>query len=182
MSKTNYIMDALLFCLFVIMVFQEATGTFVHVFVGISLTGAVITHLILHRKWISAVFAPARKPLPSRTQLHYVLNLFLACSFSLTVISGLFNLGNVGKTFRAAQPDSSVSFVEENRPGNNSRSGRGLLEGRRHSHAALIWHVLHHVGVAFTFLGLCIHLALHWKWIKNAPRQFFSKPAQPSRT
>jgi hypothetical membrane protein len=125
--------DVLLLAMLLLLFSPRMTGLSIHEWLGISLGGVLIIHLLLSWTWISlttrrVVSAPNR-----RTRVNYVLNCLLFILIIVEVTSG-FEISQV------SLPSLGIHTIDD-------RS----------------WRALHNQTLNWTMLVLGFHLAMNWR-------------------
>jgi hypothetical protein len=124
----------------------------VHDWAGVAVLAGLLAHIVLHWEWVVWVVSRITRRLPRKIRTNFGLDAILGIIFLGVAISGL------------------ISWLAP---------GGGYQGGRNPAYNALVlglardgWNDLHlWTGVAMISLAL-LHLALHWKWILCAARNF----------
>lgn len=150
MSATarNLIVDLAIVIGFLVSLQPHFTGMTIHEWLGVSLAGAFLLHILLHWRWLYAAAGRffsklvRQSRLPSQSRINFILNLALLITFTIITLSGIL-------------------ISEEVLP----------FLGLQGSHN-MTWKWLHitSADVAIWIVGL--HIALHWKWVLNATRKY----------
>jgi hypothetical protein len=106
----------------------------------------IITHLLLHWKWIVNVVRRFFSKLPGQVRINALLNSLLFIAMTLIIFSGIMISKVVLSTF-----------------------------GLSGSHDA-IWRWLHTSATNFALIIVALHVALHWKWIVNTIKRYIWQP------
>ncbi len=146
LTKINLVFDSLIFIMILTSLDPWTTGQVIHEWMGVALMAAVITHLLLHWKWISQVIPRFFRRLGGNTRLKIIVNLLFFVNITVVIFSGL-----------------TISLVAM--PTLGIHIGRGLYLRRLHTLATNL--------IVFT-VGL--HAAIHWKWILDAIKRYIVKP------
>ena len=132
-----------------------ATGQAIHEWLGIAFGVGIVTHLLLHWKWIVNVLRRFFSKLPGQVRINSLLNSLLFIDVTLIIFSGLMICKVVLSTF-----------------------------GLSGSHAA-IWRWLHTFSSSAALIIVGMHIALHWKWIVSTIKRYTWQPLvgrrQPSQ-
>jgi hypothetical protein len=144
--KTNLLVDIAIFTAFLVALDPRTTGIAIHEWLSIALIAAVITHLLLHWKWIAQVTRRLLKRLPGQSRLNYVVNILFFVDVTLAIFSGLM-------------------ISEEALP----------LLGI-HIQRDFFWRTLHTLTADWALFILGLHVALHWKWIVSAIKRYVLQP------
>lgn len=150
--KTNLLVDASIFSAFLIAMDPRSSGISVHEWLGIAFGAAIITHLLLHWRWIIAttrrLFSPATRP----ARLSYVLNTLLFIDITLVVFSGLM-------ISQVALPSLGITLG-----------------------SSFLWRGLHSLTANLSLVLISSHVALHWRWVVGTIKRYVFKPLLPKRT
>jgi hypothetical protein len=146
LTNINLLFDIVIFTAFLLALDPRATGLTIHEWLGIALVAAIITHLLLHWKWIAQIVARFFRKLGGPTRLNAIINLLFFVDFTIVIFSGL-------TISRTALPSLGIHF------------GRDLYLRRLHTIST---------NLAVFLLGL--HAAVHWKWVLNAIKRYVVKP------
>lgn len=144
--KINYLYDLLILIVFLVLFDPHVTGVAIHEWLGIAFGAALITHLLLHWKWLVASTRRFLGRLPRATRLNYVLNALLFVAMTVLIFSGLM------------MSESALPAL-----------GIQLPEGRT-------WHQLHALSSDWALIILGFHVALHWKWILTTTKRYVISP------
>ena len=145
-TKTKLILDLTMFGAFLAVANPHLTGNTIHEWLGVSLAGAVITHLLLNRKWIVDVTKTFFKKLWHKSRLNFVANMLFFIAMTGTFFSGLLISKDVMSTL-GIQPSVGGS-----------------------------WKMLHTLMSDASVMILGVHVALHWKWIVNSIGRYIVSP------
>jgi hypothetical protein len=85
--KVKIIFDVILLVLFAVMCNTEITGTLTHEVLGLVYAALIIVHLILNRKWVSALFNGKLRG--KRMLASTVINALLLIDFSVILVTGI---------------------------------------------------------------------------------------------
>lgn len=142
----DLIVDGTIFVGFLLVTDPHATGQTVHEWLGLAFGAGIITHLLLHWKWIVNVARRFFRRLPGQVRINSGLNGLLFVSMTLIIFSGLMISKVVLRPF-----------------------------GLGDSHAA-IWRWLHTTATEVVVIIVGLHVALHWKWIMNTIKRYAWRP------
>ena len=145
-TKTNLLVDILIFAAFLVAGAPHFTGMAIHEWLGIAFGAAIVTHLLLHWQWLVEVTKRFFRPMPWGTRVNYILNSLLFVTVTLIIFSGLL-------------------MSEEALP----LLGITLAGGRA-------WHGIHKLAADAALILVGLHVALHWKWIVNAFKRYAIQP------
>jgi hypothetical protein len=133
--------------------FERHTWSDLHLVTGVVMIAAVIVHVVIHWRWVKMM---ARRMVAGLTtgsvsmsraaRWNLVLDAVVALAFVVCALSGLYFL-----------------FV----PGGHGTTASGLLFSR------VTWDLIHTWSGVVLILAAAIHLAIHWRWIKNVTLRFF---------
>ncbi len=118
------------------------TGMTIHEWLGISLGGAFLLHILLHWRWLYATTSRFFKKLARQSRINFVLNLALLIDFTIITLSGIL-------------------ISEEVLP----------LLGLAGSQD-MAWKSLHTISADLAVWIVGLHIALHWKWVLSATRKY----------
>ncbi len=125
------------------------TGGTIHEWLGISLGGVVIVHLLLNWNWIVGITTRIFTSKSKGQRFKYILNWSLFASGIMIVLSGLM----ISKTV--------VPFFGLTLPQNMS------------------WKELHELSTNITMILMGLHMAVHWSWITNMVKHLFVPRSAP---
>jgi len=114
---------------------MHLTGKTIHEWLAVPFSAAIITHLLLHWKWIVKVGSEFFKKLFHQSRLNFVVNTLFFITMTGSFVSGLMISQSVLSTL-GIQLDVS-------------RSWRGIHSFMSNASLAM----------------LALHVALHWKWV-----------------
>jgi len=135
MNRTNLWIDIGVFIAFLISSAPHLTGNLIHEWLGVALAAALITHILLHWKWITTTGLKFFRNLWHVSRLQFVVDLSIFVAFTLLFASGLAMSKNVMSTL-----------------------GIQLAGG----HA---WKFIHSTASNIAVILTAVHLALNWNWI-----------------
>ena len=142
----NLLVDGAIFAGFLLATDPHATGQTIHEWLGIALGVGIITHLLLHWKWIVNVVRRFFGKLPGQVRINSILNSLLFIAMTLIIFSGIMISKVVLSTF-----------------------------GLSGSHDA-IWRWLHTSATNAALIIVGLHIALHWKWIASTIKRHVWQP------
>ena len=142
----NLLVDAAIFGGFLLATDPHATGQTIHEWLGIAFGMGIITHLLLHWKWIVNVVRRFFSKLPGQVRINALLNSLLFIAMTLIIFSGIMISKVVLNTF-----------------------------GLAGSHDA-VWRWLHTSATNATLIIVGLHVALHWKWIVSTIKRHAWQP------
>jgi cytochrome b len=142
----NLLVDAVIFTGFLLATDPHATGQTIHEWLGIAFGVGIITHLLLHWKWIVSVVKRFFSKLPGQVRVNSILNSLLFIAMTLIIFSGIMISKVVLSTFG--------------------------LEGQHDG----IWRVVHTTATNVALIIVALHVALHWKWIVNTIKRYTWQP------
>ncbi len=138
----NLIVDLSIVTGFLVSLQPHFTGMTIHEWLGVSLAGAFLFHILLHWRWLYATTSRFFSKLARQSRINFILNLTLLITFTLIILSGILISEEV------------LPFLG--------------LEGS-HDHA---WESLHKTSADLAIWIVGLHIALHWKWVLNAARKY----------
>ncbi len=142
----NLLVDGAIFAGFLLATDPHATGQTIHEWLGLAFGAGIITHLLLHWKWIVNVVRRFFSKLPGQVRINSILNSLLFIAMTLIIFSGIMISKVVLSTF-----------------------------GLSGSHDA-IWRWLHTSATNVTLIIVGLHVALHWKWIVSTIKRYAWQP------
>lgn len=145
-TKTNLLVDITVFSGFLIALNPDATGMTIHEWISLALAGGLLTHLLMHWKWIVATSKRLFKHTSMQARINYVLNALFFIAVVIIMFTGMM-------------------ISERAMPALGLRIGGGG-----------IWEGLHEAAAEASIALLGLHVALHWKWIVNAGKRFLLYP------
>lgn len=145
-TKTNLTLDIIIFTAFLVGSNPHLTGNTIHEWLGVSLAGAIITHLLFHWKWLVNVTVTFFKNLFHQSRLNYVVNLLFFIAMTGSFFSGLLISKDV----------MSALGIQLNVGG--------------------AWKSIHTLMSDASVIALGLHVALHWKWIVNSIGRYVVSP------
>ena len=144
--KVNYLVDIAIFIAMLVALEPRLTGMAIHEWLGIAFGAAIVTHLVLHWKWLVSSTKRFFGRLKGNTRLNYILKTLFFINMRVVLFSGLM-------------------ISETALPALGIRLGEGHTYERLHALTS-DW--------ALILLGL--HVALHWKWIVNTTNRYVVQP------
>ncbi|WP_420629208.1 cytochrome b/b6 domain-containing protein [Candidatus Leptofilum sp.] len=141
-AKRNLIWDIVISLGFLAVFSQEITGETLHEWLALALFAGLITHLVLHWKWVVNVTKRIfNAKLNRKTRMSYAVVLGLTISFIFMGVSGLLISESVMPT---------LGF----------QVGNEAFED------------LHEAASNATLIMVGVHLLQHWKWIVTNSRKY----------
>jgi len=147
-TKSNLILDLGMFSIFMVVANPHLTGNTVHEWLALSLAGAVLTHILVHWKWVVNVAKEFFKKLWHQSRLNFVVNTLFFATMLGSLISGLMISESVMSTL-------GIQLTVD-------RSMR----------------MLHSTFSNASMAVLAVHVALHWKWVINSLGRYVLNPIQ----
>ncbi|MBK8905831.1 MAG: DUF4405 domain-containing protein [Anaerolineaceae bacterium] len=141
-TARNLFVDLAIAIGFLITLQPHFTGMILHEWLGISLGGAFLLHILLHWRWLYATTSRFFTKLARQSRVNFVLNLVLLIDFTIVTLSGIL-------------------ISEEVLP----------LLGLQGSHD-MAWRLLHTISAELSVWLVGLHIALHWKWVISATRKY----------
>ena len=145
-TKTKLILDLTMFGTFLAVSNPHLTGNTIHEWLGVSLAGAVITHLLFNWKWIVNVAKTFFQKLWHKSRLNFVVNTLFFIAMTGSFFSGILISRDVMSTLG----------IQLNVSGS--------------------WKMLHSLMSNISVTMLAVHVALHWKWIVNSIGRYIVNP------
>jgi len=131
-----------------------------HTWSGVAMIAAAVIHLAIHWRWVKLMARRVVNTLRARgvgmsrgARFNLALNALLALSFVLTALSGVYFL-----------------FA----PAGGYQGGRNAGWDPMFIFSRTTWDLIH-TWAGVVFIGTAVvHLAIHWRWVKNVTSRFFS--------
>jgi hypothetical protein len=142
----NLLVDTAIFVGFLLATDPHATGQTIHEWLGIAFGVGIITHLLLHWKWIVNVVRRFFSQLPGQVRINSILNSLLFIAMTLIVFSGIMISKVVLSTFGLT----------------------GQHDG--------IWRMVHTTATNVALIIVALHVTLHWKWIVGTVKRYAWQP------
>ena len=149
--------------------FSRHTWSGVHTWAGLLMIGAVAIHFAIHWQWVKRMsrrtvqaLRPAGKKLSRGALVNVAVDTLIALSFLLCALSGIYLfLAPTGGLQGGANPGWDPNFL----------------------FSRTTWDLIHTWSGVVLIVAAAIHLAIHWRWIKNVTARFFlSLRPQPELT
>lgn len=147
-TKNNLTLDIVIFTALLAVANPSLTGNTIHEWLGIALSGAVLTHLLLHWDWIVRVGREFFRKLFHQSRLNFLVNTLFFIAMTGSFLSGILISKDV----------MSALGIQLNVSGG--------------------WASLHHLTSDLSVILLGVHTALHWKWIVNAVNRYILNPVR----
>jgi Prokaryotic cytochrome b561 len=142
----NLLVDGAIFVGFLLATDPHATGQTVHEWLGLAFGAGIVTHLLLHWKWIVNVVRRFFSKLPGQVRINAVLNSVLFVAMTLIVFSGLMISKVVLSTFGLSGSNDAI------------------------------WRWLHTSSTNVALIIVALHVTLHWKWIVGTIKRYTWQP------
>ena len=140
-----FLIDAILFAVFVLVMDVPLTGLAIHEWLGIAIAIGLVVHLVQHTNWIMTttrrIFTATSWP----NRLNYLMMAALFVAFVSVIASGLL-------ISEVALPWLGIT-----------------------TNPPAFWVWLHLASVSAVLWLTALHVALNWKWITSTGRRYFSK-------
>lgn len=146
-TRIDLVLDTVIFVAFLIATAPRFSGLAVHEWLGIAFGAAIVTHLLLHWRWIVETTRRVFRKLPAPTRINHVLNILLFVDITILTFSGLI-------ISRVALPALGIT-----------------------PQGAMPWRVLHVWTTDIGVLIIGLHVALHWSWVVSAVKRYILSPA-----
>jgi len=147
-TKSNLILDLGMFGIFMVVANPHITGTTIHEWLALSLAGTVLTHILVHWKWIFNIAKDFFKKLWHQSRLNFTVNTLFFITMLGSLVSGLM-------ISKSVMPTLGIQLAAD-------RSMR----------------MLHSMFSNASMAVLAVHLALHWKWVVNSTGRYILNPIQ----
>lgn len=139
--------------------FERHTWSDLHLWSGIAMIAAVVIHLSIHWAWVQRMsrrVVSALKPEGAGLSRGGVINLIIdgviALSFLVCALSGIYFMFGPSGGFEG---------------GRNALGDPGFLFSRT------VWDLIHTWSGIILIVAAVLHLAIHWRWVKNVTLRFF---------
>jgi hypothetical protein len=146
MNKTNLILDIGIFAVFLIASAPRFTGEPIHEWLGLALAATLLTHILLHWKWIFTVGAKFFKNLWHSSRLQFIVDILVFAAFITVMVSGIM----ISRTVAGAL-------------------GIQLAGGGS-------WKMIHKFSADAALYLTGLHFALHWNWIVTMVKKYIFSP------
>ena len=146
----------------------------VHLWTGIAMIVAAVVHLAIHWQWVKRMSTRMGNALLSRgsrlsrgAKVNVAIDVLVAASFVVCAVSGVY-------------------FVFA--PEGGFQGGRNPGWDPMFLFSRTTWDLIHTWSGVVLIAGAVVHLAIHWRWVKNVTARFFlsllpgSRPARMSTT
>lgn len=146
-TASLFVVDGLLFAIFLAVVNVPLTGLTIHEWVGILVGVGFTVHLLQHAEWIATTtrrFVYARS---LQNRFNYILMLGLFMGFASIIVSGLL-ISEVALPWIGVTPNCGT-----------------------------FWLWLHLGSVGWVIWLTAVHVATNWRWIASAADRLIFKPA-----
>lgn len=145
-TKTNLLVDILIFVVFLVVYEVKATGETIHEWLGIAIGFILIIHIILHWKWIVVTTKLFLTHIKKETKLNYIVDILIFIGFTTIIFTGIM----ISKSFL---PTFGIRVAENH-----------------------FWREMHSLSVDLTLFLTALHFALHWEWIVNNFKRYIINP------
>ena len=142
----NLLVDGTIFVGFLLATDPRATGQTIHEWLGIAFGVGIITHLLLHWKWIVNVVRRFFCKLPGQVRINSILNSLLFVAMTLIIFSGIMISKVVLSTFGLTGSNDAI------------------------------WRWLHTNATNAALISVGLHVTLHWKWIVSTTKRYVWQP------
>jgi hypothetical protein len=146
-NKTNLVLDLTIFTVFLVVYNPRLTGNTIHEWLSVAFGAAIVTHLLLHWKWIASVTTDYFKKFFHRSRLNYIVDLLFFIAMTGSLFSGLMISKDVLSTL-------GIQIGEVSRG----------------------WKSIHTLTSDASLILLGIHVALHWKWVVSNMSRYIVTP------
>ena len=131
------------------------TGVRVHEWLALSVTGAIIVHLLQSWTWIVSSTRRLLAPESNRTRVNYCLNLCLFACAAVVIFSGILI------------SQDAIPALTKAKPGNRQ--------------VDLGWAYIHNRMSGLLLILAALHLAINWDWSVAAARKVLCGPRRPEK-
>jgi len=146
-TKLNLFLDIGLALAFVVELERHFTGLRNHELIGVAMGIALITHIVLHWKWVWNITKTFFRNLFHSSRFSYLLNVALLIDIALIIVTGVLISETLSLNLGIAR-DAQMTFKS-----------------------------LHVLASNFSLMLVATHVASHWKWIlSNSKKYLFRIP------
>ena len=145
-TRRFFIVDLLLFGLFLLVLNVPLTGLAIHEWLGIAIAIALVVHLVQHGDWVATTWRRLVHATSLQNRVNYLMMIALFVGLASITVSGLL-------ISEAALPWIGYS------PGGGP-----------------FWLWLHLSSVGWVVALVAVHLALNWRWIVNTSERLVFAP------
>lgn len=142
----HLILDSAIFVAVLVAMAPHWSGIAVHEWLSIAFGAAIVTHLLLHWRWLVAVTRSLFGRVQWSARINYVLNLLLFIDITIVIFTGLM-------ISESALPLFGIDL-----------------------HGGFAWRGLHDLTANISMLLVGLHIALHWQWIVKTVRRLLFAP------
>lgn len=146
-TRIFLLIDSIIFLAFLIVFEPRITGTEIHEWLGMAFFFTLLTHLLLHWKWVVNVISKFFKKMTAKNRINFIVDFFVFLAFVLVTFSGLmisrFFLQTLGITIQTGGA----------------------------------WRQIHLLSAQVVLYLAALHFALHWKWVVETFKRFVIQPA-----
>ena len=139
--KTSFWLDIALLASVCVLQDVDATGLFVHEWLGIAIVGMVFAHLLLSWGWIATQSRRVLAPQTVRSRINYLLNLGLFAAVTAVIFSGILISQLAVPALTGAKAAADMDWR---------------------------WDSLHHQFSQWVIFLSGLHLAINWEWMLGA--------------
>lgn len=144
-TAVNYLVDMTIFLAFLVAMNPHLTGIAIHEWLSIAFGAMIMTHLLLHWQWIVGITRRFFGHITKAARLNYFVNLLFFVDMTIIIFTGIM-------ISESALPALGITLS--------------------HSFA---WRSLHELSANLALPILGLHVGLHWRWILNTTKHYFSK-------
>ena len=145
-TKTKLWVDILIFIAFLIAMEPHSSGLAIHEWLTLSMTAALIVHLLLSWDWITEISRRFLGKLGGQNRVNYILNWLLFIDGTMIMLSGVM-------ISEVALPVMGIQLP-----------------------VGFAWRRLHDMSANIGLILLGLHTALHWNWIVTAFDKYLVQP------
>jgi hypothetical protein len=145
-SKTNLLIDMVIFAAFLFAGAPHTTGLAVHEWLGLAFGAGIVTHVLLHTQWVMATASRFFAPMQRRQRFYAVLNIALLIDIVLISLSGVM-------ISRVALPALGIQLAR-----------------------SFGWNGIHHLSANLFTPLVAVHVIAHLKWIIDMGRRYLIQP------
>ncbi len=148
-AKTNLALDLTIFIAFLVVANPSLTGNTIHEWLAVAFAAAIVTHLLLHWKWLVAVSAQFFRKFFHQSRLNLVVDLLFFIAMTGSIFSGLLISKDVLGTLGI-----QLNGISRN------------------------WKMIHSQTSDLSLILLGVHTALHWKWVVVTIKRYLVTPVR----
>jgi hypothetical protein len=138
-------LDSALFLAFLLLLSPRLSGLAVHEWLGLAFAVPVLVHSLLAWRWLATTTRRLFTPNRRRDTVNYILNVLLFITTTVVICSGIV-------ISQVALPWLGVHTVDDR-----------------------VWRTMHNRWTTWMWLAVSAHIAMNWRWIVAAARQYLPR-------